>query len=140
MNTANLIAPCGLVCTECPMHLAQDSPGLKISLSDSLGISIENVACGCCREEQGVTTYNKGSSSPCHVFACSREKGVQFCCDCAEFPCERYQPYAHRAAEVPHNLKMYNLGLIKKLGIDAFIAQFAKKSREAYFKGKLKCG
>jgi len=138
MDTDNLIAPCGLVCGDCPMHLAKESPGLKISLSDKLGIAVEDVACGCCREEEGITSC-KETSSPCHVFTCSREKGVQYCCECTEFPCERYQPYADGANIVPHNLKMYNLGLIKKLGIDEFVAQFAKKTRESYFKGKLKC-
>lgn len=34
MDNSNLVAPCGLVCGDCPLHLAQNSPGLKISLSD----------------------------------------------------------------------------------------------------------
>ncbi|MBC2714760.1 MAG: DUF3795 domain-containing protein [Desulfobacteraceae bacterium] len=37
MDSMHLIAPCGLACSACPMHLAKDSPGLKISLSDKLG-------------------------------------------------------------------------------------------------------
>ncbi len=137
MDSIRLIAPCGLACSDCPMHLAKDSPGLKISLSDKLGIPIEKVACGCCRDEHGVINCNEATSC-CAVFSCSEEKGVEFCCDCADFPCERYQPYADRASEVPHNLKMYNLGLIKKLGSEKFIKKYAKQTRENYFKGKCK--
>ncbi len=137
MESTHLIAPCGMACGDCPMHLAKDSPGLKISLSDKQGIPIENVACDCCREEKGVICCNE-MTSPCDVFTCSQEKGVQFCCDCKDFPCDRYQPYADRAAEVPHNLKMYSLGLIKKLGVEEFIKTHAKQAREIYFKGKFK--
>ncbi len=137
MDSILLIAPCGMVCSDCPMHLAKDFPGLKISLSDKLGIPIEEVACGCCREEHEAINSPK-KTSPCDVFTCSQEKGIQFCCDCEDFPCERYQPYVDRAAEVPHNLKMYNLGLIKKLGVEEFVKNHAKQAREIYFKGKLK--
>ncbi len=137
MDSAHFIAPCGLDCSFCPMHLAKDSPGLKISLSDKLGIPIEEIACDCCRSEGGVISCN-GKTSACEVFTCSQDKGVEFCCDCEEFPCERYQPYAERAAEVPHNLKMYSLGLIKKLGVEEFVKNHAKQAREIYFKGKFK--
>lgn len=137
MDLKDLIAPCGLVCGDCPMHLAKDSPGLKISLSDRLGIPMDKVACDCCREEKGVIGCN-GKTAPCDVYSCSREKTVQFCCDCADFPCSRYQPYADRASEVPHNLKMFNLGLIKKLGVEEFAESHARQTRESYFKGKMK--
>jgi hypothetical protein len=137
MKLSNRIAPCGIDCGGCVMHQAKDSPGLKISLSDKLGIPVEEVACDCCRDEEGVIGC-QGMTSPCSVYECSKEKNVQFCCDCDEFPCDHYQPYADRATEVPHNLKVYNLCLIKKHGIEKFAKSYAKKTRENYFKGKCK--
>jgi len=135
LDSTHRIAPCGLDCGDCAMHQAKDSPGLKISLSDKLGIPIEKVACRGCRGEDGVIGC-QGMTSPCTVYQCSKEKDVLFCCDCDEFPCDRYQPYADRAAEIPHNLKMYNLCLIKKLGIEEFVKQYSTPTKTKYFKAK----
>jgi hypothetical protein len=136
MDYTLVIAPCGLDCSCCQMYMAKDSPRLRISIHDKTGIPIDEASCSSCRGEDGVIGCQQMTEA-CAVFTCSREKGIQFCCDCGEFPCAHYQPYAHRAAENPHNLKVYNLCLIKKMGVEKFAKTMGKKIREEYFKGKL---
>ena len=136
MDTTIIIAPCGLDCSCCQMFMAKDSPRLRITIHDKTGIPIEEASCSSCRGEEGVIGCHQ-MTEPCAVFKCSQERKIQFCCDCADFPCELYQPLAHQASENPHNLKIYNLCLIKKMGAEEFAKTMAYKVRNAYFKEKL---
>ena len=61
-----------------------------------------------------------------------------FCCDCSDFPCDYLHPYADQAANVPHNIKVFNLCLIKKLGLETWAKNKAKSVKNVYFKGKWK--
>ena len=72
-------------------------------------------------------------SEPCPAFACSRQRGLNFCYECDDFPCEHLQPYADRAGKLPHNTKVFNLCLIKKMGLEQWAEQMADKVRQAYF-------
>jgi hypothetical protein len=137
MDHTTIIAPCGLDCSDCQMFKAKHSIGLRISISDKTGIPINRAFCSSCRGEDGVIGSHKITEA-CAVSKCSRERSVQFCCDCEDFPCSHYQPYAHRAAEKPHNLKVYNLCLIKKMGAEKFATTMYQEGKKAYFMGKMK--
>jgi hypothetical protein len=119
------------------MYMAKDSPRLRITIHDKTGIPIDESSCSSCRGEKGIINCQQ-MTEPCAVFQCSQKRKVQYCCDCEDFPCSLFQPYAHQAAENPHNLKIYNLCLIKKVGIEKFGKTMARKVRHDYFKGKLK--
>lgn len=136
MDYTLVIAPCGLDCSCCQMFMAKDSARLRITIHDKTGIPIDEASCSSCRVEEGLIGCQQ-MKEPCAVFKCSQKRKIQFCCDCGDFPCELYQPHAHQAAENPHNLKIYNLCLIKKMGAEEFAKTMAHKVREAYFKGRL---
>lgn len=57
----HLIAYCGVTCAPCPDHAAGKCPG--------------------CRE----TAWG---DDPCPPVRCCREKGIRFCGECGDFPCE----------------------------------------------------
>jgi hypothetical protein len=63
-NDLNLVSPCGLYCAECRFY--------------------ENKCPGC--------GYVKGKPfwGECHFYSCVREKGVEHCGLCSEFPCTYY--------------------------------------------------
>lgn len=46
--------------------------------------------------------------------------------------------YADKAAEVPHNTKVFNLCLIKKMGFGTWAKEKAGKVKRTYFKEKWK--
>ncbi|MDD5712663.1 MAG: DUF3795 domain-containing protein, partial [Smithellaceae bacterium] len=68
---------------------------------------------------------------------CITAKGLDFCCECQDFPCDNIHPMADLAAQRPHNTKDFNLCLIKKMGLDAWAKEKAKAVRDTYYKGKL---
>jgi hypothetical protein len=42
------------------------------------------------------------------------------------------------ASQVPHNTKVFNLCLIKKMGLESWAETKAKNVKSTYFKGKFK--
>jgi len=137
MDYAHMTAPCGLDCFNCPMYLAGENKDLRSAIARNLNIPTERAVCKGCRNENGTMKFlNK--SEPCNVYKCTEEKKIQFCCDCSDFPCDHLHPYADKGNEVPHNTKVFNLCLIKKMGLEAWARDKAKSVKRTYFKGKWK--
>lgn len=139
MDYREMTAPCGLDCFNCHFYLAKDNPdSMKVleSYNRLMGIPMEVMLCKGCRAEGGFPdTLRVGlnKTEPCNCYSCAQEKGVDFCCDCAEFPCDHLHPYADRAAQVPHNTKVYQLCLIKRMGLEKWAESKAGQVRETYF-------
>jgi len=100
-----------------------------------MNIPYEKAVCGGCRDENG-TIASLNMTEPCNVYRCAEDRGVKLCSDCAEFPCDRLHPYADKASQFPHNTKVFNLCLIKKMGLEAWAKEKAKTVKHTYFKGK----
>jgi len=137
MDYIQMTAPCGLDCFNCPMYLANENEKLRNIIAERLNISLEKAVCKGCRNEKGTITF-LNMSKPCSVYTCNEKRGSTFCCDCSEFPCDRLHPYADKASQFPHNTKVFNLCLIKKMGLEAWAKQKAKAVKDTYFKGKFK--
>lgn len=131
----NLVAPCGLDCGICELYLSRDNRKLMDMLV-SMGIPEEVLPCDGCKSNKGDCPVIKGK---CDTYACSKEKGVSFCTYCDDFPCMRLAPVADRANTLPHNIKMYNLCLINKHGVEELIKK-SLQVKQAYFKGKMVIG
>ena len=137
MDYERMTAPCGLDCFNCPVYLAQENERLREAIAKTLNIPFEQAVCRGCRDEKGTIAF-LGMTEPCNVYKCIEKKGLSFCCDCSDFPCDHLHPYADKASERPHNTKVFNLGLIKKMGLEAWAKEKAKNVRDTYFRGKLK--
>ena len=135
MDYAKMTAPCGLDCFNCPMYLANENKKLRNTIAERLNITLEKAVCGGCRNENGTIAF-LNMTEPCSVYTCSENRGINFCCDCSEFPCDHLHPYADKASQFPHNTKVFNLCLIKKMGLDAWAKEKAKAVKDTYFKGK----
>jgi len=135
MDIVNLTAPCGLACFLCSLYRANEDHELREETAKELNLPIEKAACKGCRNERGVMSF-LGLSEACPIYRCTNEKGVSFCCECHDFPCDHLQPYADKAAEVPHNTKLFNLCLIKKIGLEPWAKEQAARVKETYFKRK----
>ena len=70
------------------------------------------------------------------MYRCVEEKGLGSCADCSDLPCDNLQPFADMAQTVPHNTKVYNPALIRKMGTEKWAQEKAKQVRTAYFSGK----
>ena len=60
-------------------------------------------------------------------------RGITFCGDCKDFPCDNLHPYADKAETLPHNIKVYNLCLINKIGLEKWAESKALEVRKTYF-------
>jgi hypothetical protein len=136
MDYRHMTAPCGLDCFNCPVYLASENEELRKAVAARLGLPPEKAVCGGCRDENG-TIACVGMTGPCKVFRCISEKDIDFCCDCDEFPCDHLHPYADMAAERPHNTKVFNLCLIKRMGVEAWGREKAASVKKTYYSGEL---
>ena len=137
MNYAYMTAPCGRDCFNCPVYLAGQNEKMQRIVSKKLDIPIEKAVCRGCRAENGKIPFLNMTNS-CKILKCTDEKGIGFCCECEDFPCDLLHPLAHLADKFAHNTKVFNLCLIKKMGLEVWAKNKAKSVFENYFKGSLK--
>ena len=69
---------------------------------------------------------------------CIERKGIDFCGDCPEFPCNHLHQYADVASVLPHNTRVFNLCLIKRMGLESWAETKGKSGKDTYYKGKFK--
>lgn len=137
MDYRNMTAPCGLDCFNCPLYLANENGDLRAAMAARLNVPLEQAVCQGCRNEKG-TIGIVGMTGPCKVYKCIQARGFDFCGDCDDFPCDHLHPYADMAGQRPHNTKVFNLCLIKKLGLEKWATEKAHKVKQEYYKGRLK--
>lgn len=101
------------------------------------GVPKDEIPCkGCLRQDGKHFHLPEG----CATLDCVKAKGVELCCDCNDFPCAYLAPTADGAAQYPHNIKVYNLCRINKIGLERWIEEEAGQIREKYFTGKFIMG
>ncbi|HUW63306.1 MAG TPA: DUF3795 domain-containing protein [Spirochaetia bacterium] len=133
MDYKQMTAPCGLDCLNCIMYSGYEDKDRQALVIREAGIPLS--ICKGCRNENG-----KCANAPmqCNVYPCAEKKGVTFCCDCSDFPCDYLHPYADRASELPHNTKVFNLCLIKKMGLESWAKEKAMSVKKVYYYDKWK--
>lgn len=132
-----LTAPCGLDCFNCEIHETNLTDEFAEMIHAKWGIPKEEIACRGCRQQDGKHFH---LPQGCATLDCAKAKDVALCCDCADFPCAFLAPVADQAAQYPHNMKLYNLCRIKKIGLDRWIAEEAKNIRKNYFSARFVVG
>lgn len=131
-----MTAICGIYCASCECHTAKDNPELMQYLIESRNIPADKLPCAGCRKGEGVCP---AIGEDCETYQCARDRNVDFCFECTDYPCSRLHPAADLADKLPHNLKMYNLAFIQQQGLERF-AEEAAASKEKYFKGRMMIG
>lgn len=132
-----LTAPCGLDCFNCELYEKNITDKLARLIHEKLGVPEKEIACKGCREQDGAHYHLPADG--CATLDCAKARGISLCCDCSDFPCALLAPTADGAARYPHNMKVYNLCRIKKVGIDRWIEE-SGTTRQKYFKGKFVVG
>ena len=137
-NKRDFTAPCGLDCFNCELYEDNLTTDLAELIHGKMGIPKEEIACKGCRQQDGKHFHLLPEG--CATLNCVKEKGVALCCDCHDFPCLYLGPTADQAARYPHNMKVFNLCRIKKVGLERWIEEEAGQIRKRYFKGKFVVG
>ena len=91
---------CGLSCALCSMHLGGYCPG----------------------------SGGGAGNQSCAIAKCSLEHGgIQFCWECPEYPCPRYEGFDDGDSFVPHRNRQQDIAQSRELGLDAHLAQLREK-------------
>ena len=99
-RTETRFSLCGLNCALCSMHLGGCCPG-----------------CG-----------GGAGNQSCAIAKCSLEHGgVQFCWECPEYPCPRYEGFDDGDSFVPHRNRQKDIAQARELGLEAYLAQLEEK-------------
>jgi len=139
MDYDQMTAPCGLDCFNCHFYLARkdkEAMNMVEKLSKEYDIPVDIMLCKGCRSHNGRIPLQKhvfGDAHRCAAYECSQGKGFKYCGDCDEFPCDNLHPYADKAGALPHNIKVFNLCLIKKMGLEKWAKTKAFEVRKIYF-------
>jgi len=130
-----MVAPCGIDCGICELHLVRETDELYQSLL-LRGIPKEKLPCSGCRAVEGNCPVKP---TVCDTWKCTKDNELEFCSACTDFPCNRLQPAADRADVLPHNLKVFNLCKINQIGLKSFVDQSLDIKRR-YYTGKMQIG
>ncbi len=129
-NKRRLTAPCGIACFNCKIHESNLTDEFAEFVHAKWGVAKEEISCKGCREQDGKHFH---LPQGCATLDCAKAKGVRLCSDCRDFPCAFLAPVADKASQYPHNIKLYNLCRIKKIGLDRWIEEEAGKIEKNYF-------
>ncbi len=139
MDYRNLTAPCGKDCFNCPLYIGEENSENRKAFLQRNNIPDEKYRCKGCRDNDGFCPGLEilGIDGHCKMYQCIRSKRVEFCYECDEFPCPRLQPLADRAERVPHALKIFNLCMIQKMGVNEWAKEYSKQIFTGYYMRKL---
>lgn len=135
MDKKHLTAPCGLDCFNCGAYVENITDAYREKIVKARGMRPEDVACQGCRNLEGKVKYAQGD---CASWACAQKEKVDYCFECGKFPCPSLGPSA-QGVSYPHNMKVYNLGRMKLLGVEGWIEESAL-IRKKYFEGRFVVG
>ena len=91
---------CGLNCALCSMHLGGYCPG-----------------CG-----------GGAGNQSCAIAKCSlAHGGIQFCWECPEYPCPRYEGFDDGDSFVSHRNRQQDIALVREVGLEAYLIRLKEK-------------
>lgn len=89
-----LSAVCGLYCPSCTLFIGNhEDPERLAALTRRMGRTPEEMKCNGCRSDT-LSFYCRS----CKMKSCAKEKGIDFCSECDEYPCEALTAFKAEAA------------------------------------------
>ncbi len=131
-----LVSPCGYCCLSCAAYensVCNDEVVIqKEARRANLPVDKLRGICAGCRQKQGRPYMD----ILCQTYdCCVNKKGLDFCFQCKDFPCLKLAPISDMAEVRRHNTKIYNLLMLKRLGLDEYIQKSGELVRQ-WAKGK----
>ncbi len=96
-----LSAVCGLFCPSCTAYIAStEEPERLKALAERFNVTEEEMRClGCRSEKRGPFCLKR-----CTMTRCASEKGIDFCVECAEYPCEDLKAFQ---SQMPYRIELW---------------------------------
>ena len=101
MNNISLTAAyCGLYCESCSLYIGTQSEQARLEiLAQRYTKTIEEMKCRGCRSDE-LSFYCR----TCKMKACIKEKGLNFCSECTEYPCSVLNEFQ---SQMPHRAELF---------------------------------
>ncbi|MBN2230377.1 MAG: DUF3795 domain-containing protein [Candidatus Thorarchaeota archaeon] len=108
-------AYCGIVCSECPAHLAYVNDDDKLRretvqkwTSPAFPVTMETLDCAGCKSNGPHFAF----CSKCSVHNCASQRGVETCAHCEDYGCDILQKWFEKSGdEMKQNLEKYRASL-----------------------------
>ncbi len=95
-----LAAVCGLFCPSCTIYIATTEEPERLKLiADRRNLPIDKVRCYGCR-----VSIRYPFCETCKMSECSKNKEIDFCVECKEFPCDDLKRFQ---AARPHRIELW---------------------------------
>ncbi len=116
----NLAAVCGLCCGVCSWFISTTEDPEKLKrLAARQNWSEEESKCYGCRSGKRLPYCGN-----CTMSACAAERGIDFCSECEEYPCEDLKLFQ---SAMPHRIELWdNLLRIKSVGYTQWLKELRK--------------
>lgn len=113
-----MAAVCGLFCPACNVFIGtrEDPERLNVT-ARRIQRPVEELQCNGCRSEMRCFYCE----SKCIMAKCAATKGVDFCGECAEYPCSDLKAFQ---AEMPHRIELWkSQARIREVGFEKWYAE-----------------
>jgi hypothetical protein len=112
-----LAAACGLFCPSCWVYIAtRETPEKREKVARDHHVAVEALNCDGCRSANR-TPY----CQTCKMAACVAEQGIDFCGECAEYPCDDLKTFQ---AAKPHRIELWQTqARIQEVGYEQWFAE-----------------
>ncbi|MBN1551194.1 DUF3795 domain-containing protein, partial [bacterium] len=112
--TYRLDAYCGLYCGACPVLIANKT-GTVEAAAAQWKVKPEQIVCHGCKSDM-VSHF----CTDCTFKKCAEKKGIDFCHQCDDFPCEALTVFRNDA--YPHHSIIFrNLEQLREVGLDRWL-------------------
>ena len=113
-----LATVCGLFCPACILYIGtKEEPERLIGIAEHFQRSVEELECEGCRAEKRCFFCE----SNCKMAKCAAKKGVDFCGECTEYPCEELRVFQ---AEMPTRIELWkSQERIKEVGYEKWYTE-----------------
>ncbi len=118
----NLAAVCGLFCPACTIYIGtkEDQQRLK-AIASRIKRSTDEMQCHGCRTE----TRCFYCRDVCTMSKCAADKGVDFCGQCPEYPCDALRAFQEA---MPHRIELWqSQERIKEAGYETWYEEMAER-------------
>lgn len=115
-------AVCGLLCKSCVIYIAtkENNTALLNRIAGSLQLTLEQVQCHGCR-----SNILSGHCQVCYFRDCTKNKEIEFCSECNDFPCSRLKEFQ---TKMPHRVELFkSLERIKKVGWEKWYVEIVAR-------------
>ena len=130
-DKTRMVGICGIYCGTCPYYLAhrKNDTAELARLSEEAGLPVEEIRCDGCLSDK---LYAPCVECKYGFRQCARDKGVTWCFQCQDFPCQRLRDHRdiHIVNGISHHEHLIEyLQYMKENGVERWISEQEKAGR-----------